>query len=137
MNRTLRKLMIPGVGVVLATSGFAFMASNSLAESHAGSGEAAISGYTVSDVSYTIDTGHIGAYNENAANIATVSFTLDHPAVASNVSADFVRSYNGDVAKYSCHQSTGSTDNQHFTCTPDASEINLGDAKSLVVNAAQ
>jgi hypothetical protein len=137
MNRTLRKVAIPGVGLVLATSGFAFMASNTIGVSHAGSGEAAVAGYAVSGITYTIDTGHIGAFSENSANIASVSFVLDNPALTANTTAYFVRSYNNDVAKYDCSQTAGFTDNQHFTCTPDASEINLGDAKSLVVNAAQ
>ena len=54
MNRTARKLLVPGVGIVLATSGFAFMASNTFANnSAAGSGDSAVSGYTVSNLHYS------------------------------------------------------------------------------------
>jgi hypothetical protein len=77
MNRTLRKLMIPGVGVVLATSGFAFMASNTVAASNAGQGEQAISGYDVSNVHYTyVDTDG----DPDTDYIKSVTFTLDHHA---------------------------------------------------------
>lgn len=133
-----RKALIGLAGLAVAGASFAFLDSNTVAASLAGSGEASISGYTVSDVHYTIDTGHIGDYSENSANIASVSFTLDHPAAVANVSADFVGSYQGQVAKYGhCAASAGSTDNQHFTCLPDGSEVNLGQAVKLVVNAAQ
>jgi hypothetical protein len=138
MNRIARKITVVAAGLAIAGGGYAFLAGNTVSASLAGSGEASISGYTVTDVSYTIDTGHIGDYSENSANIASVSFTLDHPAVLANVSADFVGSYEGQVAKYgNCAQSTGSTDLQHFTCLPDGSEVNLGQAVKLVVNAAQ
>jgi hypothetical protein len=57
MNRTVRRLVIPGVGVVLATSGFAFMASNTVAQSSAGQGQATVSGYTVSGINYSTEQG--------------------------------------------------------------------------------
>jgi hypothetical protein len=133
-----RKAIVVLAAVAVAGGGYAFLASNSVSASLAGSGEAAISGYTVSNIHYTIDTGHIGDYNENAANVASVSFTLDNPAATANVSADFVGSYQSQTAIYgNCSQTTGFTDSKHFTCLPSASEVNLGQAVKLVVNAAQ
>lgn len=133
-----RKLLLPVAAVALAGGSFAFLASNTLDASNAGSGEAAVNPYTVTDITYTIDTGHIGDYSENSANIATVSFALNQPAVLANVSADIVGSYAGQVAKYGqCTQTTGFANLTHFTCGPDGSEANLGNAVKLVVNAAQ
>ena len=134
-----RKLLLPVAAVALAGGSFAFLASNTFSGSNnAGSGETTISGYNVSDVHYTIDTGHIGDYSENSANVASVSFKLDKNADVANVSADFVGSYQGQVAKYGkCSVTTGFSDNKHFTCLPDGSEVNLGNAVHLVVNAAQ
>jgi hypothetical protein len=138
MNRIARKVTVVVAGIAIAGGGYAFLAANSVSASLAGSGEAAISGYSVSDIHYTIDTGHIGDYSENSANIASVSFTLDHPSALANVSADLVGSYQGQVAHYdSCAQTTGFGDLQHFTCGPTGSEVNLGSAVKLVVNAAQ
>jgi hypothetical protein len=138
MKKLARKLAVGSVGIIVAGGGYAFLASNTVPASLAGSGESSITGYVVTDISYTIDTGHIGDYSENSANIATVSFVLDHPATLANVSADFVGSYQGQVAKYgNCVQTTGFGDLQHFTCSPDGSEVNLGQASSIVVNAAQ
>jgi hypothetical protein len=42
---------------VLATGGFAFMASNSVAASSAGQGQAAVTGYTVSHIQYSAEQG--------------------------------------------------------------------------------
>jgi hypothetical protein len=138
MNRIGRKVLVGVAGIAIACGGYAFLDANSVSASLAGSGESTISGYTVTDIHYTIDTGHIGDYSENSANIASVTFTLDHPAALANVSADLVGSYQGQVAKYgNCAQTTGFGDLQHFTCLPDGSEANLGQAVKLVVNAAQ
>ena len=138
MNKMGKKALIGLAGLAVAGSSFAFLDSNTVAASLAGSGESSISGYQVSDIHYTVDTGHIGDYSENSANIASVSFRLDRQANTGNVSADLVGSYQGQVAKYgNCAQTTGYTDQKHFTCLPDASEVNLGQAVKLVVNAAQ
>jgi hypothetical protein len=138
MNRIGRKIVVGFAAVAVAGGGYAFLASNTVAASLAGSGEATVSGYIVSDIHYSIDTGHIGDYSENSANVASVSFKLDSPAATANVSADFVGSYQGQVAKYgNCAQTTGFSDLKHFTCLPDGSEINLSGSVKLVVNAAQ
>ena len=48
MNRTLRKFAIPGAGIALATTGFAFMASNTFGSTFGtGQGTSAVTGYTI------------------------------------------------------------------------------------------
>ena len=53
MNRTVKRLAIPiGVAAALGTSGFAYMASNTVSTSHAGQGSGSVAGYNVYDVHY-------------------------------------------------------------------------------------
>jgi len=53
MNRTMKRFALPLVGAaVVATSGFAFMASNSVDVSHTGEGTGTVSGFTVTNVAY-------------------------------------------------------------------------------------
>lgn len=53
---------------VVAVGGMAYAASNTVPATVAGSGSGAVSGYTVSSLTYTLDT--------NPANVASISFTL-------------------------------------------------------------
>lgn len=48
-----RRLFMWGGAVAVAASGFAYMASNSVASSNAGEGSQQVSGYTVSNISYS------------------------------------------------------------------------------------
>jgi hypothetical protein len=109
MNRTLRKVALPGVGLVLATSGFAFMATNTVAASSAGQGRHTISGFDVSHIHYTFvsDSGN----NPNLDYIKSVTFTLDQPA--SQVAADINNNQNTWVPYHDCT----TTDSQTFTCS--------------------
>ena len=51
----LRLLLVGGGAVVLATAGFAYMASNTIAQSSAGEGSASVSGYAATDITYNPD----------------------------------------------------------------------------------
>lgn len=53
---------------VVAVGGMAYAASNTVPATVAGSGSGAVSGYTISSLTYALDT--------NPANVASVSFTL-------------------------------------------------------------
>lgn len=78
MRSIVRRVALPiGAAVVLGSSGFAFMAINGVPGTHAGAGEAAISGYNVSNVHYTY-VDNIG--NPHTNYIKSVTFTLDHQA---------------------------------------------------------
>lgn len=52
MRRATRRWLPTGLAVVLAGSGFAYLASNTVEASNAGMGSAAISGYQVNDITY-------------------------------------------------------------------------------------
>jgi hypothetical protein len=85
MFRNMRKPM--GVGVVIlaaaaAVGAYAFTASNTIADAgSAGIGQQTISGYTVTNVSYTQD----GA---DPSKWSAVDFTLDQPATQVQVKFD-------------------------------------------------
>jgi hypothetical protein len=135
MNRTLRMLMVPAVATVVGTTGFAFMASNTVPVTHAGEGRADISGYEVSDVTYGY--GHRGGQNPTPGNngagaIRSVSFTLNHPAT--NVTA-FVEQ--GDPTTAVEFRNCVPVDSSpgRFTCT--GGEAFVWKATGLFVSAAQ
>ena len=58
---------------IVASSAYAFTASNTVPASNSGSGSGAISGYTVSAVAYSLNSS-------NPQNIDAVTFTLDKAA---------------------------------------------------------
>jgi hypothetical protein len=71
----LRLLLVGGGAIILATAGFAYMASNSVAATSAGEGSGLISGYTVSNVSFTPEV--IAEYGPTyTSDVQDVSFTL-------------------------------------------------------------
>src|SRR5262245_33686788 len=61
------------LALILATAAYGFAASNTVPTTNAGDGSAAISGYAVSNVHYTLNA-------TNPANIDSLSFTVS-PAV--------------------------------------------------------
>ena len=61
------------MALILATAAYGFAASNTVPTTNAGDGSAAISGYTVSNVHYTLNA-------TNPANIDSLAFTIA-PAV--------------------------------------------------------
>ena len=116
MNRIIKRMAIPvGAAIVLGSSGFAFMATNTVLETHAGRGEGQISGYVVSGVTYSLDLADSypdGFGNPALDKIRTVSFNLDHKA--STVSAQ-IRNGSGD--KWIPYSSCGSDDGgYHWSC---------------------
>lgn len=123
MKRLGRKLMVPAFGAVVAAGGFAFLASNNVGASSAGNGDASISGYTVSDISYT----HIpDDRSPGYAVISSVTFTLDK--AASQVTANIYQGTgdgHGDGGVYvpydNCSLDTTATNPNTWTCTFGAS----------------
>lgn len=69
MFRLPRRFLMWGGAAVVAASGFAFMASNSVMASSAGDGSGTVTGYTAQNISYTVSKGP-------NARISGVSFTL-------------------------------------------------------------
>jgi hypothetical protein len=116
---------------VLATSGFAFMASNTVGTSYAGQGRGAIAGYTVSDVHYAFvnDTGN----NPNLDYIKSVTFTLDHHAGSATADINNNQSWvpyhdcsSSDGYTWTCANSTGAAANLNYPGgSPSASQLNV------------
>ena len=135
MNRTLKRLALPvGAAAILGTSGFAFMATNSVDQTYAGQGRALISGFSVSNIHYAFvnDTGN----NPNLDYIKSVSFTLDHHA---NTATADIRNNQSWVPYHACSSSDGYT----FTCansTGSAANLNYPggspSASDLSIDAA-
>ena len=83
MRRLPRRLLLWGGAAAVASGGFAFMASNNVLVSSAGEGTNTVSGYQVSQQTYTIDQNKMGGNAENAA-VYGVTFTLTSLATTTN-----------------------------------------------------
>ncbi len=116
-KRVIKVFLIGMAAFTLATITYAYAASNTVPAGKAGSGSGAITGYTVSNVTYTLDSN-------NPVNITAVAFTLDAGAVTVKV-----RLVNGGTL-FPC---TGGPMN--WTCT--ISGVNASAANNLEVDAAQ
>ncbi|HET7143237.1 MAG TPA: hypothetical protein VFI68_04375 [Anaerolineales bacterium] len=77
--RSSKMFIVVLVVLVLATSAYAFAATNTVPASRAGEGSGAISGYTVSNIVYTFDTS-------NPSDLTNVAFSLDAAAATVKVS---------------------------------------------------
>lgn len=81
--------MLGGGAAVLSTAGFAYMASNTIPTTAAGESVAAVSGYTVTNVTYN---GGSGSGCGGPCYINSVQFTLtsNDPTAQNNGKPDFV-----------------------------------------------
>jgi len=95
-----RRLAGVAIVAVVAVSAFGFAAANTVPGSNAGDGAGSISGFTASDVHYTLNAS-------NPANLDSVSFTLS-PAVAAGgtvkakVTGSSYTACTGSGASWSC-----------------------------------
>ena len=112
-GRLLITLVVAGV---LATATYAFTASNTVPASRAGDGSGTISGYTVSNVAYTLNA-------TNPSNLDSVAFTLD--AAASVAKIKLVSS---GSTWYSC---TNPSSN-NWTCTTTGAAVAPADQLQVV-----
>ena len=106
--------------LLLATAAYAFTATNVVSTNRAGDGHNTISGYTISNVVYTLD-------NTSPQNIAAWQFDLD--AAATSVRSKLVSS--GTTYTACVHGAFF-----HWTCTP-AAEPTVKAANELRVIAVQ
>lgn len=97
MNRTIKRLALPlGAAAILGTSGFAYMASNTVGTTYAGQGSGPISGYTLLDYHYNVT----GTQNvQGKTSIASVDITLDHGAHNATL---YITDSNGNLHDYGC-----------------------------------
>ena len=77
-SRTLKVSLAVMLIAILAAVGYAFAAANTVPDTKAGDGKGTVSGYTVTNVVYTLNT-------TNPAALDSVSFDLGAAAVQANV----------------------------------------------------
>ena len=107
------------IAVAAAGAADAFTASNTVPASNAGSGSSAISGYTVTDVAYTVGT-------TTPTNLDAVSFTISPTTGTVKVRLSASGSW------YSCTNTAGSV-----TCATTSPQATVTAADNLTVVAAQ
>jgi hypothetical protein len=78
-----RSLILLVLGLIFAAASYGFAATNTVPASNAGDGAGAISGYTISNIHYTLNTS-------NPANIDTVTFNTA-PAISTVAPAGTVK----------------------------------------------
>ena len=116
-GRTLGALIVAGV---VASSAYAFTASNTVPTANAGSGSGAISGYTASAVVYTLNA-------TTPTNLDQVAFTLT-PAAAGTVKVQLAAA----GAWYACTNTAGSV-----VCNPTVgTQATVAATSTLTVVAA-
>ena len=132
MNRTIKRVALPiGAAALLGSTGFAFMAANSVQQTFAGNGGNVISGYTVSDVRYDLVDDAFAPFEAEQESIQRVSFTLDKPAQT-------VRAYINDKQFGDACSPVAGTPGR-WSCTPNQAGFGylVSGATVLEVVAAQ
>jgi hypothetical protein len=114
-----RFLLVATLAAIVALAAYAFTASNTVPATNAGSGSGTISGYTVSGVTYTLNT-------TTPTNIDQVAFTIS--PTTGTVKAQLV----SGGSWYSCTNTSGSV-----TCATTSPQATAASANQLTVVAAQ
>jgi len=117
-----RYLPIMALILILVASAFAFAAGNSVPESGAGDGQGTISGYTVTNIDYTL--------NADPTLIDTVEFDIA-PTAGANTPDVVTVQLNGG-AWFACAVAAG-----HATCDVSSGSITVLSANNLRVVAAE
>jgi hypothetical protein len=117
IKRSLKISIIVLVAFALATVSYAFAASNTVPDGKAGDGSGTITGYNVTNVVYTQDSG-------NPVNITAVAFDLD--AAAGTVR---VRLITGGALQ-SCTNTAGT----HWSCTITGVTVNAANTLEVVAS---
>ncbi len=119
-RRRKRRFAIAAAAAALSSlAAYAFTAANTVPTSNAGSGSGTISGYTVSNVSYTLNA-------TNPQNVDQVAFTIS--PTTGTVKVQLVSS----GSWYSCSNSSGSV-----TCATTSPQATAAGVNQLTVVAAQ
>ena len=119
INQWTRRIGAVGVAGVLAMGAYAYTASNTVPTSNAGTGAGAISGYTVTNVSYTQN-------GTDPRDLDAVTFTIS-PADADEVNAQLV----DGGAWYACVNTAGSV-----SCDTTSPQATAAAADQLTVVAS-
>jgi hypothetical protein len=119
-RRRRRTVIVVLLAVALGAGAFAYAATNTVPGSTAGSGSGAISGYTISSVSYTLNA-------TTPTNLDQVAFTIA-PTAASTIKAQLA----AGGTWYSCTNAAGSV-----TCNTTSPQATVAAATQLTVVATQ
>lgn len=114
-----RYLLAAIAAAVVAPAAYAFTAANTVPTSNAGSGAGSISGYTVSNVAYTLNAA-------NPQNVDQVAFTIS--PTSGTVKAQVV----SGGSWYACTNTAGSV-----TCATTSPQATAAAVNQLTVVAAQ
>jgi hypothetical protein len=117
-------IVIIAVALILSVTTYAFAAANTVDTSGAGDGSATISGYTVTGVTYTLNTA-------DPSKIDTVKFTVTPGTGASSAKSVSIQLVPSGTW-YSCTMATNAA-----TCTLPSPYVAASLATSLHVVAAQ
>jgi hypothetical protein len=116
-----RRILVVGILAIGIASGvYAFAAANTVPNSTAGAGSGTISGYTVTNVAYTLNT-------TTPTNLDQVAFTIA-PTTASTLKVQLAAA----GAWYPCANAAGSV-----TCNTTSPQATAAAATQLTVVAAQ
>lgn len=113
-------LLVPIAAGILASAAYAFTASNTVPASQSGAGSSAISGYTATNVAYTLNA-------TNPQNIDAVAFTIS-PTTTSVVKMQL----SSGGTWYSCTNTAGSV-----SCATTSPQATVSAATQLTVVASQ
>lgn len=116
-RRRRRTVLVLVAAAALALATYAFTAANIVPGSKAGDGAGAITGYTVSNIAYTLDA-------TDPANVESVAFTLD--AVAGTVKAKL-------VAASGTYTDCANTGGNNWSCNiePDPSVLSADELRVI------
>jgi hypothetical protein len=114
-----RYLAAAAIAAIVAPAAYAFTAANTVPASSAGSGSGAISGYTVSNVAYTLNSS-------NPQNVDQVAFTISPTTGTVKVQVVSGGSW------YACTNTAGSV-----TCATTSPQATAAAVNQLTVVAAQ
>jgi hypothetical protein len=117
IKRTLKVALIGLLAFSLATVAYAYAASNTVPDGKAGDGSGTITGYNVTNVVYTQDSG-------NPVNITAVAFDLD--AAATSVKVRLITA----GALQACTNPSGT----HWTCAISGVTVTAADTLEVVAS---
>ena len=124
MKRHRRRYLLAGLlAMIVATVGFAFAATNTVAPSKAGDGSGTVSGYNVTNVSWDLN-------DTNPQFVDDVTFDLG--AAAAEVKARVRQSGGTYYAWASCSVTAGTT----YNCSFPASTVQTVEVSELEVASA-
>ena len=119
-RRRRRTIVVALLALGIGAGAFAYAATNTVPGSTAGAGSGAISGYTVSNVAYTLNA-------TTPTNLDQVAFTIA-PTAAATVKAQLAAA----GAWYTCANAAGSV-----TCNTTSPQATVAAATQLTVVATQ